>query len=350
MIEVRARRRPAHTKSIALLATACGLFAQAARADAIQDFYRTHPLTFVVGHEPGTGFDLYARTLSRHWSQYMPGAPAVIVQNMVGASGLVATNWLYNVAPKDGTVIATFAPTAPLEPLLGVSAARFEAQKLNWIGNVDQSVALCGVWRTAGIEKFDDLFTKEILVGGTGAGGPLASAAHALRNLVGVKTRLVDGYKGSVSVRLAILQGEIQGVCGMTMGSMNAQYMQDIRAGDFKYILQFGVGEHPALPGVPPVYRYAKTAEDRQTFDLVFGAQAISRPFAAPPGTPAERVAALRKAFDATVRDPAFAADIEKQQLDLNPMNGEELQALFQRLYASPKEVVERAKAATKAR
>ncbi len=321
-----------------------------ARAGSVEDFYRGKSLNFVVGHEPGTGFDLYARTLSRHFSRRMPGSPAIIVQNMVGASGLVATNWLYNVAPKDGTVIATFAHTAPLEPLLGAGSGRFDAGKFNWIGNADQSVSLCGVWRDAGVEKFDDLFTKEILVGGTGLGGPLSSAANAVRNLVGAKVKLVDGYKGSVSVRLAILQGEIQGVCGMSLSSLNAQYGQDIRDGRFKFILQFGVKEHPGAPGVPPVYGYAKTAEDRQVFDLVFGVQSIGRPFVAPPGVPADRVEALRRAFDGTMRDPAFVAEIEKQQLDLNPMAGEELQELFQRFYAAPKDIVERAKAATKTR
>ena len=322
----------------------------AARADQVEDFYRGKSLTFVVGHEPGTGFDLYARALSRHWSRHMAGAPGIVVQNMVGASGLVATNWLYNVAPKDGSVIATFAHTAPLEPLMGAGAGRFDATKFNWIGNADQSVALCGVWHTAGIQKFDDLFTREILVGGTGVGGPLSSAALAVRNLVGAKVKLVDGYKGSVSVRLAILQGEIQGVCGMSLSSLNAQYGQDIREGRFKYILQFGAKEHPALPGVPPVYGYAKTPEDRQAFDLVFGVQGIGRPYATPPGTPPERVEALRHAFDATVKDPAFVAEIEKQQLDLNPMNGEGLQEMFNRFYATPKGIVERAKAATRER
>ena len=322
----------------------------AARADAIEDFYRGKNINIIVGHEPGTGFDLYARTLSRHMGRHMPGAPGIIVQNMVGASGLAATNWLYNVAPKDGTVMATFAHTAPLEPLLGAATARFDAAKFNWIGNADQSVSLCGVWHTAGIEKFDDLFEKEILVGGTGLGGPLSSAANAVHNLVGAKVKLIDGYKGSVSVRLAILQGEIQGVCGMSLSSLNSQYGQDIRAGHFKYILQFGVKEHPALPGVPAVYGYAKSAEDRQAFDLVFGVQSIGRPFAAPPTTAPERVEALRRAFDATVTDPAFVAEIERQQLDLNPMNGEDLQELFRRLYAAPKDIVERARAATKTR
>jgi tripartite-type tricarboxylate transporter receptor subunit TctC len=270
------------------------------------------------------------------------------VQNMVGASGLNAISWLYSVAPKDGSVIAIAAHTAPLEPLLGSGVAKFDASRFNWIGNIDHSVSICGVWYTSGIEKFDDVFTKEVLLGGTGASGPLSSAANALRNLLGAKIKLVDGYKGSASIRMATLQGEINGVCGISFSTLNAQYGQDVRDGRFKPILQFGTVESPLLPGVPPVYRYAKTDEDRQTFDLVFGAQAIGRAYAAPPDTPAPRVQALRAAFMKTMNDPAFAAELEKQQLDLNPRSGEELQDLFNSLFHSPKAVVERARAAMK--
>lgn len=330
------------------LVLAAILAATGARGDAVEDFYRGKTVTITVGHEPGTGFDLYSRTLQRYFSKYMPGAPSLVVQNMVGASGLTATNWLYNVAPKDGLAMGIFAHTAPMEPLMGSGAARFDAAKFNWIGNADTSLSLCGVWHTSGVAKFDDLFTREVRVGGTGASGPLSSAARAVANLLGAKVKLVDGYKGSVSVRMAILQGEVEGVCGMSLSSLNSQYGQDIREGRFKYILQFGQTDAAGVKGVPTVYQYAKSDADRQTFDLVFGVQSIGRPYAAPPGAPPERVQASRRAFDATMRDPAFVAEIEKQQLDLNPQTGEELQALFQRLYASPKEVVDRAKAAVR--
>jgi tripartite-type tricarboxylate transporter receptor subunit TctC len=317
-------------------------------ADPIEDFYHGRTMSIVVGHEPGTGFDLYSRSLARHMSRFIPGTPTIVVQNMVGASGLNAISWLYSVAPKDGSVIAIAAHTAPLEPLLGSGVAKFDASRFNWIGNIDHSVSVCGVWHTSGIDKFDDVFSKEVLLGGTGASGPLSSAANALRNLLGAKVKLVDGYKGSASIRMATLQGEINGVCGISFSTLNAQYGQDVRDGRFKPILQFGTVESLLLPGVPAVYRYAKTDEDRQTFDLVFGAQAIGRAYAAPPDTPVARVQALRAAFMKTMNDPAFAAELEKQQLDLNPRSGEELQDLFNSLFRSPKAVVERARAATK--
>jgi len=317
-------------------------------ADPIEDFYHGRTMSIVVGHEPGTGFDLYSRSLARHMSRFVPGMPTIVVQNMVGASGLNAISWLYSVAPKDGSVIAISAHTAPLEPLLGSGVAKFDASRFNWIGNIDHGVAVCGVWHTSGIATFDDVFKKEILLGGTGASGPLSSAANALRNLLGAKIKLVDGYKGSASIRMATLQGEVNGVCGISLSTLNAQYGQDMRDGRFKPILQFGTVESPALPGVPAVYRYARTDEDRQTFDLVFGAQSIGRAYAAPPDTPAPRVQALRTAFTKTMNDPAFAAELEKQQLDLNPRSGEEMQDLFNSLFRSPKAVVERARAATK--
>jgi len=320
----------------------------AAHADPIEDFYHGRTMSIVVGHEPGTGFDLYSRSLARHMARFIPGSPTIVVQNMVGASGLNAMSWLYSVAPKDGTVMAISAYTAPLEPLLGSGVAKFDASRFNWIGNIDHSISVCGVWHTSGIETFDDAFKKEVLLGGTGASGPLSSTANALRNLVGAKIKLVDGYKGSASIRLATLQGEVNGVCGISFSTLNAQYGQDVRDGRFKPVLQFSNADYPGLPGVPSVYRYAKTDEDRQTYDLVFGAQAIGRAYAAPPDTPAPRVEALRTAFMKTMNDPAFAAELEKAQLDLNARSGEELQALFNSLFHAPKAVVERAKAATK--
>ncbi|MDF2115642.1 tripartite tricarboxylate transporter substrate-binding protein [Roseiarcaceae bacterium H3SJ34-1] len=333
-------------------APATALFAVLAtgsvHADPIDEFYHGRTMSIVVGHEPGTGFDLYSRSLARHMSRFVPGTPTIVVQNMVGASGLNAISWLYSVAPKDGSVIAISAHTAPLEPLLGSGVAKFDASRFNWIGNIDHGVSVCGVWHTSGIATFDDVFKKEILLGGTGASGPLSSAANALRNLLGAKIKLVDGYKGSASIRMATLQGEVNGVCGISLSTLNAQYGQDVRDGRFKPILQFGTVESPALPGVPAVYRYARTDEDRQTFDLVFGAQSIGRAYAAPPDTPLARVQALRAAFMKTMEDPAFAAELEKQQLDLNPRSGEELQELFNSLFRSPRAVVERARAATK--
>ena len=189
----------------AVAALVLGLSVQAAPAQDVERFYAGRKLSVVVGHEVGTGFDLYGRALARHMGRFIPGKPNLVPENMIGVAGFAAANWLYNVAAKDGSVIAIFAHTAPFEPLLGKGTGRFDASKFTWIGNMDAVVGVCGVWDHAGIAKFDDLFTKETVfgAGGAGSGGPLTQFPTALRRLLGVKIKLIQGYKGSAEIRLA---------------------------------------------------------------------------------------------------------------------------------------------------
>jgi tripartite-type tricarboxylate transporter receptor subunit TctC len=319
---------------------------QAADAQDVERFYAGRKLAVVIGHEVGTGFDLYGRALARHMGRFIPGNPNLVPENMIGVAGFAAANWLYNVAAKDGSVIAHFAHTAPFEPLLGKGTGRFDAAKFNWIGNMDAVVGTCGVWSHAGISKFDDLFTKEVIVGAGGAGtsGPLTQFPTALRHLLGVKLKLIQGYKGSAEIRLAGARGELQGVCGLPVSTLKTEWKDDVSSGRFKIILQLGRERDPALGDVPHVYDYTKTAEDRQVFDLIFGLQAMGRPFAAPPGVPPERVAALRTAFMAMTKDDRFRAEAQKLSLDVSPSTGEQVQDFVTRMYASPKAIVDRAK------
>jgi tripartite-type tricarboxylate transporter receptor subunit TctC len=330
----------------AVAALAFGLSMQAAAAQDVERFYAGRKLSVVIGHEVGTGFDLYGRALSRHLGRFIPGNPNLVPENMIGVAGFAAANWLYNVAAKDGSVIAIFAHTAPFEPLLGRGTGRFDASRFTWIGNMDAVVGVCGVWDHAGIAKFDDLFTREALfgAGGAGSGGPLTQFPTALRRLLGVKIKLIQGYKGSAEIRLALARGELQGVCGIPVSTLKTEWKDDFNAGRFKIILQLGRDRHPALGSIPHVYDYTKTAEDRQVFDLIFGLQAIGRPFAAPPDVPVERAAALRSAFMAMTKDAGFLAEAAKLSLDVSPSSGEEVQAFVTRIYASPKATVDRAK------
>ncbi len=329
----------------ALLAT---LAAQPATAQDLERFYAGRKLSVVIGHEVGSGFDLYGRALARHMGRFIPGNPNLVPENMIGVAGLAAANWLYNVAAKDGSVIAIFAHSAPFEPLLGRGAGRFDASKFTWIGNMDAVVGICGVWDHAGVATFDDLFSKEILVGAGGAGtsGPLTQFPTALRRLLGAKIKLIQGYKGSAEIRLALARGELQGICGLPLSTVKTEWKDDYNSGRFKIVLQLGRNRSAALPSVPHVYDYTKSDEDRQVFDLIFGLQAIGRPFAAPPDVPAERTRALRDAFTAMTRDPGFLAEASRVQLDVSPSTGEEVQAFVRRIYASPPAVVERAKEA----
>jgi tripartite-type tricarboxylate transporter receptor subunit TctC len=338
---------------ISVLASCFGLLlvnVPARAADDVEAFYGTHNLRIVIGHEVGTGFDLYARLLTRRMGQFLPGHPNVIPENMVGVAGLAAANWLYNAAPKDGSVIAIFAHTAPFDPLLGDSAGRFDGSKFTWIGNMDSVVGLCGVWQDAGITRFDELFTKEVLFGSAGSGtaGPLTQFPTALRNLLGVKIKLIQGYKGSADVRLAMERGEVHGVCGIPLSTVKSEWKDDYGSGRFKLILQLGHDKDAQLRDIPHVYDYAKTNEDRKLFDLIFGLQVIGRPFAAPPGIPEDRARALRDAFQATLRDPEFKSEAARLQLDLTPMMAADMQSFVRGIYASAPALVQRAKVAVK--
>jgi tripartite-type tricarboxylate transporter receptor subunit TctC len=317
-------------------------------ADEVERFYAGRKLSVVIGHEAGTGFDLYGRALARHLGRFIPGNPTLVPENMPGAAGFSSANWLFNAAAKDGSVIAIFAHTAPFEPLIGKGAGRFDASKFAWIGNLDAVVGTCGVGEHAGITAFDELFTKEVLVGAGGAGsaGPLSQFPAALRRLLGVKLKVIQGYRGSAEIRIALARGELHGICGLPLSTLKTEWRDDFAAGRFKILLQLGRERSAELPGIPHVYDYSRTPEDRQVFDLIFGLQAIGRPFAAPPGVPIDRIAALRTAFMAMANDPAFRAEAAKLQIDASPTSGEAVQEFVTRMYGSPKAIIERAKEA----
>jgi tripartite-type tricarboxylate transporter receptor subunit TctC len=317
-----------------------------AAGEEAADFYKGRTVSIVVAHEVGTGFDIYGRLLARHLGRHIPGNPAIVVQNMVGASGITATNWLYNAAPKDGTVLATFVHTVPFEPLFGNAAARFDPARMAWIGNMEESLGTCGVSTEAGVASFEELRRKEVIFGATGATGPLGKFALAVKNLLGAKIKLVYGYKGSASVKLAIQRGEVHGVCALPVSTLKAHWRDELDSGHFKPIIQLSGKKSAELAGVPHVDDFARTEDDRALFGLIFGAQSLGRMFASTPGVPAERVAALRRAFAAAMADPQLLAEAKTAQTDIVPNTGEEVAALIARYSATPASVVERAKRA----
>ena len=261
------------------------LSASAAFAQGAGDFYKDRQIAIVVGNEPGTGFDLYARSLAQFMGEHIPGRPGLVVQNMPGASGLVAFNWLANVAPKDGSTFLTAPFTVPFEPLFGNAAARFDASRLNWIGNMDASVSICGIARSSPVASIEDAMRAEAPMGATGATGPMTQTTIALNELLGTKFKRVEGYKGSASVKLAIERSEVSGVCGISLSTVRTQWRDIYDSGAFRLILQLGPAPHPDLPGVPHVYAFAKNEEDKGVFDLIFGIQGLGRAFAAPEGS-----------------------------------------------------------------
>jgi tripartite-type tricarboxylate transporter receptor subunit TctC len=274
------------------------------------------------------------------------GKPGVVVQNMPGAGSLKAANHIYNVAPKDGSVLGMFASSTAFEPLFGGEGAQFETAKFTWIGNMDESIGTCVAWHTSGIGTFDDLMVKDTIFGGSGPAAVTSQHALALKHLLGAKIKLVQGYNGAGDVKLAMARGEVQASCGFALSSIKSQHATEWKSGQFKIIVQLAIEKNPELAGVPHIYNYAKTDEMRQVFDLVFGRHVIGRPVSGPPGIPEDRKRALRAAFTATMKDPAFLADAKKLRLDVSASDGEGVEKLFARFFSYPKSAVEKAVAA----
>lgn len=329
---------------IALMA---GLFAATsagqAQTEDVGAFYAGKTINMVVGHEAGTGFDIYTRVINRHMGRHVPGNPAIIVQNMPGASGVQSANWLYSIAPRDGTVVATFSQNVPLEPMFGNTRAKFDPAQFIWIGNAESSVTVCGVTPRSGIKTFAELQQREIIFGATGPTGPLVKSARAVKNLMGAKINIVTGYKGSASVRSAMLTGEVHGICGLPWSTIKSFWKAEIESGDFITIIQLSGDPMPEFGKIPHANDFIKSEADRQLFDLLFNVQVLGRAYTLPPGVPQARVDALRKAFMDTMRDPKFLEEAEKAGLDISPAPGDAVGELWKRFASTPKEVVERA-------
>ncbi len=325
------------------VAAVAGSAHEACAAEPIADFFKGKTVSIVVGHQVGTGFDTYARVLARHWPRHIPGQPTMIVQGMLGASGITAANWLYNIAPKDGTALGAWVQTVPLDPLMGGTASKFDAVRFNWIGNLESSVATCIVTRASGVKTFKELQLRETLFGSTAGGGALTQFTLATKNLLGAKVKLVTGYQGAASVGVAMQNGEVEGMCGANTSFISSFWANEVASGAFVPILQLNGPKRADLSGIAHAYDLAHSDEDRQVLDLVYGPLILGRIYAAPPGVPSERIAALRKAFTATVRDEQFLADAEKTRLEISPMAGEEVAAHFVRYYAASKAVVDKA-------
>jgi tripartite-type tricarboxylate transporter receptor subunit TctC len=328
----------------AVAAAALVAVAPAVGQDKAADFYKGRTLTIIAGSSAGGGVDVYARLIGRHLGKHIPGHPTIIVQNMPGAGTLTAARNLYTIAPKDGTQIGVVLPNALFDPLMkGEDLKAYDPRKFNYLGNANADTAVCVVRRDAPVKSYGELFEKELVVGGTGPGSSLVDYPVMERNLLGAKIKLVAGYKGSNEVSLALQRNEVQGVCGLLWSSAKQQYPDIFRDdGLVKVLVQEDVRSSPALQkmGVPLVTEFAKTPEQKRALEAYLVQGSISRPFLLPPGVPAERVELLRKAFMDTLKDPDLQAEAAKQKSDLNPNTGEEVQALVEKIYATPPDLI----------
>jgi tripartite-type tricarboxylate transporter receptor subunit TctC len=303
------------------------------------EFYKGKQISLLVGFGPGGEDDLWARVVSRHLTTHIPGNPNVVPQHMPGSGGLLVANRLYNTAAKDGTVIGMINRGIAFEPLLGGQGAQFDALKINYIGSPGRDTTVCAARKDAAVQSLQDLYAAELPVGGTGSGADTAIYPEFLSALLGMKFRLVKGYQGSHEIQLAMERGEVQGIC-LAYDSLSRGNLA--RTGRINVLLQAALDPDPRIKDAPMVLEAARSAEDRKALELFFARAAMGRPFVAPPGVPEDRLAAIRQAFDATLRDPAFLEDAKKQSLNVVPITGRQMLDIVANAYGTPSEIVRR--------
>jgi tripartite-type tricarboxylate transporter receptor subunit TctC len=341
------RFRSGRGASLALVAIGA-LFAGSAEADdeALARFYKGRQMNVIIYSEAGSTYDLYARLLSRHLGKHIPGTPTLIPQNMPGAGGLKATEFLYSMAPKDGTVIGTISRSIPFETLLGVHSIAFDPLKVVWLGSMNRESAVAVAWHTVPVKTVDDLRARELIVPGTGAGSDTELLPRAFNELVGTRFKVISGYSGSTRASLAMERGEVEGAGYITWGALTTNQPGWVRDKMVTVLFRTGAADDPRLKDVPDVRTLARNETDRQALDLLLAREVLGRPFLAPPDLPPERAQALQAAFAASVTDPDLLADASKARADIDPVSGDEVVALLKRVYEYPEATIARAKEA----
>jgi tripartite-type tricarboxylate transporter receptor subunit TctC len=333
---------PAAVAFAALLATASS---NPASAETAADFYKGKTVSLIAGFPPGGGYDTYVRVLARHYGRFLPGQPTVIASNMPGAGSLTAANTIYAKYAPDGLALAMFASSAAMEPLIGNKSALFDPQKFSWIGSMSQDVAFCGVWAHPGrATTFDEMLTKETVIGGGAPAAITYQHPMVLKNTLKANLKVIQGYKGTRDINIAMQRGEVDGTCGMFASSVNSQFGAEVKDGRMKLFIQMGSKRTDVFGKIPSVFDYAKTDEDRAILQFHFGQLLLGRPLAGPPGIPADRLAVLRKALFETMKDPQFMAEATKAGLDIDPVAPDEVMALLKQFSAFSPAILEKAK------
>jgi tripartite-type tricarboxylate transporter receptor subunit TctC len=316
-------------------------FVTAAQAQAPEAFYKGKQIRMIIASGSGGGYDTYGRVLARWMQNYVPGKPTFVVQNMDGAGGLKATNYTYAVAPKDGTVFTATYNALIIEPLIGGHGVEYDPLKFSWIGSMGKQQQICTTWHTSPVKTIEDAMKREVVTSSTGATGNSSTLPRLLNELLGTKFKVVNGY-GTSEMRLAVERGEAEGICGLSYTTLLASSPDWILNKKINILLQTGNTRHPAMPNVPLAVEKAPTEEGKSILRLYSTPEEMGRPFVAPPGVPKDRVTVLRRAFDATMKDKGFLADAEKTHLEIDAVNGEEMDKLIQAAYSSPSAVIEK--------
>jgi len=330
---------------LAIGASAASTFAPTtARCDDVSDFYAGRTVQLVIGYAAGGGYDDHARMLGRHIGRHIPGNPTVVVQNMPGAGSIRAANYLYNIAPKDGTVFGGFARGLFIDPLLGRGdGTRFAPAKFGWLGSVSSDIGVCAFRSDAGIASWGDMKTKRYKIGATGAGADSDVFSNLLRRMFNLPMQLVLGYPSVAETVLAIQRKEVDGRCGWSWSTLSTRNRELWLSKQIRVVLQLSDQRIAELADVPTVLEVAGSPEQQAILKLIVARQTMARPFVTPPGIPPERLAALRGAFDATMWDPEFLADAYRQGFDVRPVTGVAADDLIAQVYATAPDVVRRA-------
>ena len=326
-------------RALATLALALCLCA-GARADPVADFYRGRSINWILSAGAGGGYASYAQAFAPYFAAHIPGNPNIVIQNMPGGGGIRAMLYLNAVAPKDGTTLGLVHSSVPFAPLYGIKAAAFDPRRMNWIGSIDASTGICVAWHGSGIATWADMLKKPFTVGSTGAGSQMETMPIMLDNLFGTKIKVIAGYKDGVAVYIAMERGELDGRCGGQLTVIKSTRPHWLTERKIQVPILIAQKRSPEFPDTPTVMEFVKDEPTRQQLDLVMLTQGLDRPVMLPPGVPAERVRELRAAFDATMADPAFRADIERRSLHVDPVRGEEMAKAFERAFALPPEVI----------
>ncbi len=315
------------------------------RADPVADFYRGKTMQMIVATAPGGDYDTRARLISRHMSRHIPGEPNIVPSNMPGAVGVQAANYIAGVAPRDGTVLHAIMQNMAAHQAIGGIGVKYDVTKLGWIGNSTDSPNLISAWHTTGITRIEQVYTRELVVGAPGVATSSVYYPHALNVLTGTKFKIVAGYPGGNNVNMAIERGEVGGRGSNSLAAWKATKPDWLRDGKVHHLVQIALKRHPELPDVPLLMELAKNEADRQVLYFLSADVPLSRAYVTTPDVPPERLAALRKAFDATMKDQAFLAEAEKAQIDISPSTGPDAEKIVATVLATPPEVIARAKA-----
>ena len=334
-------------KAITVLACGLALASPAMAQTAEHSFFAGKTITLLIGYAAGGTYDATARLVARHMPKHIPGQPIMLPQNLPGSGGIKTILNLYSVAPRDGTTLGMLSRSYPIEPVFNPQTAKYDPKRFIPIGSTSNEVSVAVVWHTRGIHSIDQLMTQEITTGATGVTDDTGRFPTLLHNLTGAKIRLVTGYPGGNNVTMAMEKGEVDARFGWSWGSLKSRSKSWLDEKKVNIIVQMALEKAPDLPDVPLIMDFAKTDIDRKALELLFSSQVMAWPLVAPPDVPADRIAILRKAFEATMKDADFQGDAKKLNIDVEPVTGEVMQALVARVSSFERAVVDRALALT---